>query len=222
MLSGGVLRLFSIFVSMNGEVCETHQGSMCTFIRFSGCNLRCAWCDTVYAQEEDSGYQCNVHDAMSIIREFGCKNITITGGEPFMQPEALMDLCIQLIDLNFNVSVETNGSIRFMPIEGVSYVVDFKLPASGEYQHMKVDTPWMHLRDNDWIKFVIADVPDYETACATIDMLKRKGCRDQYAMSPVTSSVSVNRIMQWLKLDRRFNVVVSVQLHKLVDLSEPD
>jgi len=221
MQSGGALRLYSTFVSLNGEVCESHQGSMCSFVRFAGCNLRCAWCDTVYAQEDDVGYQCNVHDIISLIREQGARNVTITGGEPFMQPKPLEDLCFQLVSMGFRVSVETNGSISFLPIEGVNYVVDFKLPASGEYRHMKVDTPWMHLRHNDWIKFVVADVPDYETACATMDMLKRKGCQAQYAISPVTSTVSVNRILQWLKLDRRFDVVISVQIHKLIDLNEP-
>ena len=221
-MRSGEIRIFSTFVSMNGEICETHQGSMCTFVRLAGCNLRCTWCDTEYAQKEDSGTMWSINKVMDVIRDNGCRNVTITGGEPFMQPEALDELCSRLVLLQYNVSVETNGSIKFIPIVDVDYVVDFKLPSSGEYQQMKVNTPWMHLRHNDWIKFVIGDVPDYEYACATIDMLNRKQCQAQYAMSPALSSVSANRLMQWLRFDRRFDVVISLQLHKLVDLNEPD
>jgi len=192
------------------------------FIRFAGCNLKCAWCDTKYAQEKKSGGGRSVSGILKEVRKNGCRNVTITGGEPFMQKKSLTLLCDELIGVGYHVSVETNGSYNFQPIEGVDYVVDFKLPSSKEYMHMKVNTPWMHLRENDWIKFVIADNPDYETACATINMLDRKGCKAQYAMSPVLSNVSANRLMQWLRFDRRFNVVISLQLHKLVDLSEPD
>lgn len=222
MQFGGTLRLYSTFVSINGEVNESHQGSMCTFIRFAGCNLRCKWCDTVYAQEEDSGYQLNLHDLMSIIKDLGPKNITITGGEPMMQMEALSVLCVELAAEGYFVSVETNGTYAFEPLSQINYVVDFKLPSSEEYQHMKVDTPWMSLRSNDWIKFVVQDNPDYEVAKATIEMLKRKGCRAQFAMSPVHTHLSGNRILQWLKIDRMFDVVINLQLHKLVDLNEPD
>ncbi|KXH69801.1 MAG: hypothetical protein AM326_01640 [Candidatus Thorarchaeota archaeon SMTZ-45] len=222
MRSGVPVRIYSTFVSVNGEVCEAHQGSMCTFVRFAGCNIRCSWCDTKYAQKANSGHLTDTEVLMEQIRVHGCKNITITGGEPFMQEDALDQLCVDLLREGYNVSVETNGTYKFEPLGGVNYVVDFKLPSSNEYDKMKVNSPWMSLRYNDWIKFVVADVPDYETACATMDMLDRKGCLAQYAISPIFSSVSGNRVMQWLRFDRRFNVVISVQLHKLLDLSEPD
>jgi 7-carboxy-7-deazaguanine synthase len=156
------------------------------------------------------------------IIENGPKNVTITGGEPMMQMKALNDLCVELVSAGYRVSVETNGSLSFSPIAWVNYVVDFKLPSSEEYHHMKVETPWMFLRSTDWIKFVVADNPDYEVAKATIEMLKRKGCKAQFAMSPLHSKLSGNRILQWLKLDRMFDVVLNLQLHKLVDLNEPD
>jgi len=184
--------------------------------------LRCSWCDTKYAQKDDSGTEKTIDSIVQTIREHGCRNVTLTGGEPLQQLDAVNELLARLVDMNYNVSVETNGSINFVPVEGVSYVVDFKLPSSGEYDKMKVVSPWMKLRDNDWIKFVIADVPDYETACATMDMLNRKGCEAQYAVSPILANVSANRMMQWLRYDRRFNVVISLQLHKLIDLNEPD
>ena len=222
MQSGDQLNIFSTFVSMNGEVCQMHQGSMATFIRFAGCNLRCNWCDTKYAQRKEKGTMLSVGAIMQIVRDNGCPNVTITGGEPFMQQEGLISLCLDLMTEGYNVSVETNGSYDFDPLGGINYVVDFKLPSSGVYQYMKVNNPWMKLRHTDWIKFVIADVPDYEVACATIDMLNRKGCLAQYAVSPVFSAVSANRIMQWLRFDRRFYVVINLQLHKLVDLNEPD
>ncbi len=219
---GSPIKLFSTFVSINGEVCRAHQGSLATFIRFAGCNLRCSWCDTVYAQKEDSGHEYSFPEVISLIRANGPKNVTITGGEPFMQKDGVNDLCLELVRTGYNVSVETNGSFRFDPIPWINYIVDFKLPSSEEYHHMRVETPWMSLRHTDWIKFVVKDNPDYETAKATIMMLKRKGCKAKYAMSPVHTHLSGNRILQWLKFDRMFDVVISLQLHKLVDLNEPD
>lgn len=216
----GNLRIYSTFVSINGEICEAHQGSLCTFVRFAGCNLRCSWCDTKYAQMEDSGLPCTIREVVTRVLQHGPRNVTITGGEPMLQKEALNLLCIELSARGFFLSVETNGSFAFDPLPQVNYVVDFKLPSSGEYDYMKAESPWMSLRFNDWIKFVVANHTDYETACATIDMLKRKGCRANFAMSPVFSSLPVNRILQWLKFDRRFDVVISAQLHKLTDLNE--
>jgi len=222
MPSGERVTVFSTFVSVNGEVCESHQGSICTFVRFAGCNLRCKWCDTKYAQEKDSGISKEIDEVMHIIKRYGCKNVTITGGEPFMQEEALEALCLRLRSERCVVSVETNGSYNFVPIDGVNYVVDFKLPSSGEYMEMKVDTPWMRLIHTDWIKFVVADNPDYEIAKATMVMLKRKGCKAKFAMSPLHSRLNANRILQWLKFDQMFDVVLNLQLHKLVDLNEHD
>ena len=221
-MQSGDLRVFSTFVSVNGEVCQAHQGSLCTFIRLAGCNLRCTWCDTKYAQKEDTGFSISPHDLVLMVKELGPKNVTITGGEPMMQMKALAHLCVDLISEGHHISVETNGSYAFSHAPWVHYVVDFKLPSSGEYINMKVDTPWMKLRSTDWIKFVVADNPDYEVAKATIEMLKRKGCRAQFAMSPLHSELSGNRILQWLKFDRMFDVVLNLQLHKLVDLNEPD
>jgi 7-carboxy-7-deazaguanine synthase len=154
------------------------------------------------------------------VEQHGCKNVTITGGEPFMQEEALVGLCVELMREGYNISVETNGSFNFPPLGGVDYVVDFKLPSSGEYMHMKVNTPWIHLRPNDWIKFVIKDNLDYEVARAAIASLKGKGCRAQFAMSPILTNVSSNNLLSWLKADCISNVVVSVQLHKLLKLYE--
>lgn len=222
MQSGDILHIYSTFASVNGEICEAHQGSLCTFIRFAGCNLRCKWCDTKYAQEENSGGPIHIQELMKIVEKGGCKNVTITGGEPMMQEAALIGLCVKLIAHGYNISVETNGSYNFYPIPGVNYVVDFKLPNSGEYMEMKVDTPWMRLIHTDWIKFVVADNPDYEIAKATMVMLKRKGCKAKFAMSPLHSRLNANRILQWLKFDQMFDVVLNLQLHKLVDLNEHD
>lgn len=230
-MPSGTIRLFSIFVSMNGEICEAHQGSICTFIRLAGCNLRCKYCDTEYAQEARKGYQVSPQDLLLIVQENGCKNVTITGGEPMLQKAELEELCLLLLKDGRRVSVETNGSIDFDPIYHprgrVNYVVDFKLPSSGMYDHMRLNNPWMKLRENDWIKFVVKDAPDYEIACATIHMLKKKGCMAQFAMSPVMSlagalNVTGGRLLRWLRTDRIFDVVISVQLHKILDLSEPD
>jgi len=228
-MQSGDLKIFSIFSSMNGEVCNAHQGSLCTFIRLAGCNLRCEWCDTEYAQEEYVGFQVNAMDILSLVKDQGNKNITITGGEPMLQEEALESLLDILIFNGYNISVETNGSIPFIPQSSgirrageISYVVDYKLPSSGEYLKMHHTTPWNKLRYLDWIKFVIQDRLDYETARAFMKGMRAKGSTVKFAMSPILDHLNANQLLEWLQQDRIFDVVISVQLHKLLALNEPE
>ena len=79
------LNVYSVFNSINGEICASGQGSWCTFIRLAGCNIRCKWCDTEYAQSRDSGEEMSLHEVISLVESYKCRNVTITGGEPLMQ-----------------------------------------------------------------------------------------------------------------------------------------
>lgn len=213
------IKLFSAFISINGEVCQAHQGSMCTFIRFAGCNLRCSWCDTVYAQE--GGEDISVANLVKIVGDVQTQNVTITGGEPMMQKEALQELLILLITKGYNISVETNGSYDFIPIGVVSYVVDFKLPSSKEYDKMSLNKPFSRLRTHDWVKFVVKDRRDYEVGLDVMSKLRENRCHAQFAMSPMVGEwLDANTLVQYLKNDHIYDVVISVQLHKLLDLRE--
>ncbi len=176
------LNIEAIFNSIDGEVNGfLGVGELTTFIRFRGCNLRCTYCDTAYAQDNDVKHQMTVDD----IRAWKglLPKITITGGEPLIQEE-VKRLIYCLIRDGHQVTVETNGSVVIMPLlngkkglvgsreriassklfeNNLRYVVDYKLPSSGVEAEMKKEV-FDDLRSVDVIKFVIADYVDYYVA----------------------------------------------------------
>lgn len=167
------LNVQAIFDSIDGEEnAFGGAGELTTFIRLKGCNLRCGYCDTKYSQEAKPENWMTVDEA---IQQIHFPKVTITGGEPLLQKEALEELCNRLRYYSNNkqysrVSIETNGSI--LPTyftHDIRYVVDYKLPSSGVTKHMKSST-FYALRYEDVIKFVISDIEDYEYAKRQIQM----------------------------------------------------
>ena len=226
MQNGQRINIYSIFRSINGEICRPGQGSWATFIRFSGCNLRCKWpCDTVYAQEVDPSKALTIDFIMRIVEGLKCKNVTITGGEPLMQRNGLNEPLQALLVNNYRVSVETNGSYpvinNFIDVP-ISWVVDYKLPSSGENQQMAKAKPWSQLTKDDYIKFVVADIVDYHVALTIVQSFWDNGVKAQVVFSPVLDSLSVNQLCDWMIHNRMFSIPISLQLHKLVKLREED
>jgi len=226
MQNGHRINIYSIFRSINGEICRPGQGSWATFIRFAGCNLRCSWCDTVYAQRIDPDVRTKsmtVDFIMSQVEKYKCKNVTITGGEPLLQRNGLSELVRELLMHNYRVSVETNGSCpiidNYIDVP-ISWVVDYKLPSSGENQHMHLATPWSQLTEDDYVKFVIAGRSDYDGALAVVGRFWAEGIKAQMVFSPILDSLSVNQLCDWMKENKLFSIPVSLQLHKLVKLRE--
>jgi len=226
MQNGHRINIYSIFRSINGEICRPGQGSWATFIRFAGCNLRCSWCDTVYAQEVDPNVRTKsmtVDFIMSQVEKLGCKNVTITGGEPLMQRNGLNELLQALLVNNYRVSVETNGSYpvinNFIDVP-ISWVVDYKLPSSGENGEMDLLVPWSQLTKDDFIKFVIAGRADYDGALATVGRLWAEGIKATMVFSPILDTLSVNQLCDWMQENQLFSIIVSLQLHKLTKLRE--
>lgn len=105
------MKIHSIFPSIDGEVNLYHQGRLAVFIRFSGCNCRCFYCDTKYAWDINSGAEMTVEEVMRAVRKFGIKKVTITGGEPLLRQDELFELTRKLYRDNYEVSIETNGSL---------------------------------------------------------------------------------------------------------------
>ena len=223
MQNGQRINIYSIFRSINGEICRPGQGSWATFIRFSGCNLRCKWCDTVYAQEVNPFNSPTVDFIMSQVEKLGCKNVTITGGEPLLQRNGLNELLQALLVNNYKVSVETNGSYPIMDNyidEPISWVVDYKLPSSGENGEMAKVKPWSQLTKDDYIKFVVADLVDYHVALTVVQSFWDNGVKAQVVFSPVLGSLNVNKLCDWMIHNRMFSIPISLQLHKLTKLRE--
>ena len=153
------LLINEIFHSIQGE--SSYAGSPCVFVRFTGCNLRCAWCDTTYAFED--GQPMTIGQVIAAVQQYDCPLVEITGGEPLLQPAAF-PLMTRLCDLGRTVLLETNGSHNLASVDArVVKIVDLKCPSSGETDNNRFANIH-HLDTKDEVKFVIADRADYDWA----------------------------------------------------------
>ncbi len=221
------MNIYSIFQSIDGEV-GSQQGGFTTFIRFAGCNAACHWCDSKYAREKDCGRSMSVDEVVRKTLEIadGCKHVTITGGEPLMQSEQLYYLLLKLKGHAF-ISLETNGSYKIR--DTINYLIDtvimdYKTPSSKMQDMMHLDN-FSNLYEGDWIKFVIADRDDYEFAVRKIEELQFDYMymgEPKIAFSPVYGALDANSIIEWLKEDKLYDIVINVQLHKLLNIREAD
>src|SRR5574340_1321596 len=144
------LKVNEIFCSIQGE--SSHAGFPCVFIRLTGCNLRCSYCDTRYAYEE--GEEFLVDDIVARVKTYGFSLVEITGGEPLLQDDTPF-LIKSLQNAGFKVLLETNGSIDISPVEpGCIRIIDVKLPSSGEAENNCLNN-LSALREKDELKFVI-------------------------------------------------------------------
>jgi len=228
------MRINEIFLSIDGEVNRWHQGGFSTFIRVSGCNCHCLYCDTKYAQDSKSGIEMPINEIVEKVKEIGCPKVTITGGEPLLQKNELYSLVSKLTpihEMRYNISIETNGSIAIpdwrMGAEKdfLNWIADYKLPSSGEDNKMQ-DSNFMVLNGSDWIKFVIADIGDYIKAVDVKRRLQHSGCKARFAFSPAIDQTSpydkimpnTRILMKWLEEDKQFDAVLNLQLHKIAGL----
>jgi len=215
------MKIYSIFKSIDGEVNHFHQGRISTFIRFSGCNLACAYCDTLYALKKDAGTEMDVDQIMKEVRRLGGKNVTITGGEPLMQSNGFLDLTKALWRQDYKVSVETNGSYFPNGINVGCWVVDYKLLNSGVPKDKMMESKqWAKLRKCDFVKFVISTMQDFNEANRVMMDLKEQGCRATFAYSPAHGDLDPLILLKWLDTTETNNVIINLQLHKYLGLVE--
>ena len=204
-----MLKINEIFYSLQGE--STMAGRPCIFIRLAGCNLRCAYCDTKNAY--DKGIMMSVDQVLRAINKYDCPLALVTGGEPLMQEHAF-SLIDKLMDLNYQVMLETNGSqdIQKVP-EGVLTVLDFKCPGSGESdKNLYSNIDFLSPVDN--VKFVITDRTDYEWASDVIfDYGIFEMC--EVLMSPAHGILDIRQLGEWILHDH-MPVRLQPQLHKLL------
>src|SRR5512134_2000992 len=154
-----MLRVTEIFASIQGE--SSYVGLPFAFVRLTGCNLRCRYCDTTYAY--DSGDEFPLEEVIERAEVFGIPRVTVTGGEPLLQPEA-HDLVTALLDRGRTVLVETNGTVPLARLDPRAVkVMDVKCPGSGEERKMLWDN-FSVLTPKDEVKFVIASDEDYRYA----------------------------------------------------------
>ncbi len=199
-----------IFESIQGE--STYAGLPCVFIRLTGCNLRCHWCDTAYAFY--GGENFPVEEVLARVRQFGVKLVELTGGEPLLQKE-IYPLLDQLLAEGYRVLVETSGErdISLLP-RPVVKVVDVKCPGSGE-EGKFCFANLAALESKDQIKFVILDERDYEYARQFLAKHELHKVVNEVIFSPVFGQLSPRHLAEWILRDG-LDVRLGLQLHKFI------
>jgi len=207
------MKVCEIFYSIQGE--GELAGYPTIFIRLTGCNLRCRYCDTEYAFYE--GKEMGIDDIIERIKGYRSRYVCITGGEPLLQREVL-DLMETLLEDGYLVSLETNGSMSLEDVcmrlgkYGDSFIIsmDIKCPSSGMSERMRLENIDL-LRENDQLKFVVLDEDDYNYAK---DIISRYRPRCKIIIQPVWGT-DVRKIAE-LMLKDGLQARLSLQIHKII------
>ncbi len=190
------LNIMSIFYSVSGEINMWHQGTPVVFVRLAGCNLNCGYCDTPKSINS-KGDKLSIDDIMEAIQAYNCDKVVITGGEPLLQASGLSTLVALLKGLSYQVSIETNGSINLgrLGVEPDCWVVDIKMPGSGEIDKMKDEAgnwrlvDWIKTRQNIVFKIPIESIEDYKASVSLAKALIEYRCTVIYSpVLPLTAA----------------------------------
>lgn len=205
------------FVSINGE--GTKAGQIAVFIRFQGCNLKCSFCDTKWANNEDASYTMMTEkEILTYIQETGVQNVTLTGGEPLFRPNMYTLLETLHEDASLRVEIETNGSIALNQYRITEdfplFTMDYKLPGSGMEDQMRLDNI-LELKKADTIKFVVGSKEDLVRAEEIISQNDLTN-RCHVYLSPVFDRIHPEDIVDFM-IERNMNDVnLQLQMHKLI------
>jgi 7-carboxy-7-deazaguanine synthase len=206
-----MLRVTEIFRSIQGE--STHAGRPCTFVRLTGCPMRCVWCDSEYTFT--GGEHRSLDDVMREVHSLGCKLVEVTGGEPLAQKEAFV-LIGRLCDEGFEVLVETGNYVSTEGLDPRAKVIlDVKCPASGEESRNE----WSNLErlreDMDEVKFVVAGEGDWLYAKRVIAEKNLETRTRAILISPVWGQIDLQQLANWVAASG-LNVRMQLQLHKYI------
>lgn len=209
--SEGTLRVTEIFLSIQGE--SSHAGRPCSFVRLTGCPMRCVWCDSEYTFY--GGERISFEDIFTKLDEFGCKLVEVTGGEPLAQKN-VFPFISKLCDRDYEVLIETGGFVSTDNVDPrASIILDVKCPASGEAER----NHWPNLErlrpEKDEVKFVIANMADWEFAKSIVEKYGLPGRAKEILVSPVHGIENLSEIAEAVSrsdLKMRLNL----QLHKYI------
>lgn len=213
----GTFEVVEYFVSINGE--GPFAGQLAIFVRFKGCNLSCAYCDTQWANEPDAPSQAMTAEAIyQAIKGTGVHNVTLTGGEPLDRPGILDLLELLSKDENLHVEIETNGSISLAPFTRIphapSFTMDYKLSCSGMEAAMDTDN-FALLNAKDTVKFVVGSLKDCQRAVDIMHQFHLIG-RCHLYLSPVFGSINPADIVEFMKDNHLNGVNLQIQMHKVI------
>jgi 7-carboxy-7-deazaguanine synthase len=206
-----VLRVTEIFRSIQGE--STHAGRPCTFVRLTGCPMRCTWCDSEYTFT--GGDHLSIDEVMNRVRDFACRLVEVTGGEPLAQREAF-DLIRHLCDENYEVLIETGGYVSTEYLDPRAKVIlDVKCPASGEAER----NHWPNLArlrpEQDEVKFVVADRADWDFARKVIRDYDLENRARAILISPAWKQIDLPELANWI-VESGMNARMQLQMHKYI------
>ena len=203
------MKISEIFTSIQGET--SFVGLPFTFVRLTGCNLRCSYCDTQYAYEEGTEYSLDA--VVAEVNNRAVSRVVITGGEPLLQDETYI-LCSRLLDAGVTVLLETNGSIVIKDVDQrVHRILDLKCPGSGMDKCMNLqNVDYLTVRDE--IKFVISHREDFEWALEILKQHELQG-RAHVLFSPVSDILHPQKLAEWI-LQEKLNVRLQLQIHRYI------
>jgi len=209
------VQVTEIFHSIQGE--STWAGVPCTFVRLTGCPLRCVWCDTAYAFH--GGERMTLDEVLESVASHPASVVELTGGEPLAHPAAY-ELADRLLAKGYTVLIETSGAIDVAPLDPrVHKIMDLKCPGSGESHRNRWEN-LQHLTARDEVKFVVKDRTDYEWMRETVrtrglDRRIADGSLRALLASPVWNEMDLEDFASWI-LEDALPVRLQVQLHKLI------
>ena len=234
------MKVVEKFTSINGE--GTRAGELAVFVRFKGCNLRCSYCDTMWANEADCSYEEETPEEITnYVLAAGIRNVTLTGGEPLIQA-GIDKLIAQLLIRGRNVEIETNGSIDINKVrenvegnlttamngqvindiydkvndemERLSMTADYKLAGSNMEQYMKLDN-FNNLQSQDTVKFVVSSEEDLKRA---LEIIRQYNLTEKCYVyfSPVFGKIEPVTIVDFMKDNLINGARVQLQLHKFI------
>ena len=208
------LRITEIFFSIQGETSKI--GLPTVFIRLTGCPLRCQYCDTSYAFY--GGEVMLFEDIIRQVTKFNCKDVCVTGGEPLAQANS-KKLLKDLADLDFQVSLETGGSISLKGVdERVKIIMDIKTPDSGESTKNRWENLEL-LKQTDELKIVICSREDYQWSKEIIEQYKiSEKC--PILFSPCAESIDPRDLAEWILTDQ-LPIRFQMQIHKILWNNQP-
>ena len=206
-----MLRVTEIFRSIQGE--STHAGRPCTFVRLTGCPMRCVWCDSEYTFS--GGEHVSLENVMDQVRNFGCRLVEVTGGEPLAQKEAFV-LIKQLCDEGYEVLIETGGYFSAADVDlRAKLILDVKCPASGEEARIH----WPNLERLrpalDEVKFVVANREDWEFARRIVEQYDLTKRARAVLISPAWGEIDLKDLADWVA-GSGLEIRMQLQLHKYV------
>ena len=206
------------FISINGE--GTRAGELAVFVRFAGCNLRCTYCDTMWANEPGCpAEEMSPAQICEYVRSTGISNVTLTGGEPLLQKEMGELIGLLISECGVRVEIETNGAVDLHPFAQIpegrpSFTMDYKLPSSGCEDRMITEN-FSVLQAQDTVKFVSGSREDLERAA---EIIEEYGLLDRCYVyfSPVFGKIEPAEIVDFMLENKLNKARIQIQMHKVI------